>query len=203
MKLCEIPFRKLYKQFILIEGKNILDTLKKVNLCPKGVIGALFFGYVDHQQGMMFELMALEMKENKRINYRIAPVNISFKVSKKDMEEWDVKQVTPNLDLFTEKLEYIQHIYMEDPTLEDLRNFTDLDASRHSDYPDDVIVYLLKEGLDPEAVWTRMDSFKDGKIYGNILVKPLKDIGLKKHDSIAFQITEMEDKKLACVSIIK
>lgn len=203
MKICEYHFRQLYHHVIYIYGDALNQTLKKMNLLLPNGNGILAYGYVDYEQGLMFELLGLQVGSDENVEYRIAPKQITCKFAKKNIEEWPAT-LLPVQDptVFLEKIQYIQDTYEQDPTIQQLREFTDLDASRHSEYPDDVMVFLLKEGKEPEAVWVRCEYFEEDKIYGTILNEPLEDFGVHEKDSISFQLTQLEDEKLTCVHVI-
>ena len=104
-----------------------------------------------------------------------------------------------NVDLFQDKIDIVAKTTQVSKELEELRLYKELDPSRHLEYPDDVMVYFLEEGKEPEACWIRLEGMQDGKMYGTVLTALHQDFGVKEKDTVYFGMTQMEDDKLACV----
>ncbi len=200
MKVYEMNFREMAGQFLEMHGPKMVKLLEKMGLKLDGLYGALLFGYIDHSRGFIFEVLALETKKHHTIEYRLVPDSISCKIARLDVQELDVEVLkNVNVDMFKNKIERVTQETRVDEVLKNLRAFQDLDPSRHSEYPDDVMVYFLEEGKDPEACWVRLEGMKDGKMFGSLLTNPKQDFGLKEKDVISFGLTKMEDNKSACV----
>lgn len=69
-----------------------------------------------------------------------------------------------------------------------------LDKSRHDFYPDDVMVYLTREGLNPEGCWVRIIGLGDHFIMGTLLNEPGQDFGYHSGEKVAFFIQKQEDE---------
>lgn len=200
MQVCEMSFRDMNEQMVEIHGAKMVQLLEKMGLKLDNLYGALMYGYIDHDAGFTFEIMALETKKYISVEYRIVPINVSCKIPRLDVQEMEIDIVDGvNISLFQDKIDIIHKQAYVSKTLLELRNYKDLDLSRHSEYPDDVIVYLLSSNLDPEACWLRLEGMKEDKMYGNLLVEPKQDFGVHKGDEILFGMTKMEDDLLACV----
>jgi hypothetical protein len=200
MKVYEMNFRDMVGQFLEIHGTNMVKILEKMGLHLDNLYGALLFGYIDHENGFVFEVLALETKKHHKIEYRIVPDDISCKIARFDVQDLYVEVLQNiNIDMFKNKIEKIIEETNVNQALKELRAYKELDPSRHSEYPDDVMVYFLEEGKDPEACWVRLEGMKDGKLFGTLLSLPKQDFGLKEKDTVYFGMTDMEDKKSACV----
>lgn len=201
MKLHEYNFRDIYQHIVEIHGEKIVEILEGMNLRIDGLCGGFFYGYIDHEQGLTFEVLALEMKDH---SIRIAPANMTYKIRCHPLMELDVSVVKDiNWDVFKEKVQMIHENYSSNKEYEELRAFLDIDSSRHSEYPDDVVVYFLEEGKDPEACWVRLEGFKDRALIGKLVTKPLQNFGMKIGDTVYFQTMNMEDGSISCVSVIQ
>lgn len=79
---------------------------------------------------------------------------------------------------YAEKLDVLKH-YEASEEIEETRKMGFLDKSRHDFYPDDVMVYLTREGLNPEGCWVRI-------------------IGLGYHsgEKVAFFVQKQEDESI-------
>lgn len=65
---------------------------------------------------------------------------------------------------------------------------TFLDASRQPLYPDDVLVWLHKNGCHEEGCWVRIDALDDENhvLFGTLLNEPDQDFGCHEGDRIPF-----------------
>ena len=75
-----------------------------------------------------------------------------------------------------------------------------LDGSRSPEYPDDVLVYLLKEGNDPEGCWVRMEGLEEHRILGELLNEPKEDFGFHQGDLISIYIQKDENENILLYS---
>ena len=199
MKVYEMSFRKKKKKMVEIHGVKMVKLLEKMGLKLDHLYGALMYGYIDHNAGFTFEIMALETKK-QNIEYRIVPIGVSCKIPRFDVQEMNIEILdNVNVDLFQDKIDIVAKATQVSRELEELRLYKELDPSRHLEYPDDVMVYFLEEGKEPEACWIRLEGMQDGKMYGTVLTALHQDFGVKEKDTVYFGMTQMEDDKLACV----
>ena len=185
MKVYEMSFRDMDQKMVEIHGMKMVKLLEKMGLKLDNLYGALMYGYIDHNAGFIFEIVALETKK-RNIEYRIVPIGVSCKIPRFD-------------ELFQDKIDMVEKATEVSKELEELRLYKELDPSRHLEYPDDIMVYFLDEGKDVEACWVRLEGIQDGKMYGTVLTALHQNFGVKEKDTIYFGMTEMEDHKLACV----
>lgn len=199
MKVYEMSFRDMNQKMVEIHGVKIVKLLEKMGLKLDHLYGALMYGYIDHNAGFTFEIMALETKK-QNIEYRIVPIGVSCKIPRFDVQEMNIEILdNVNVDLFQDKIDIVAKTTQVSKELEELRLYKELDPSRHLEYPDDVMVYFLEEGKEPEACWIRLEGMQDGKMYGTVLTALHQDFGVKEKDTVYFGMTQMEDDKLACV----
>ena len=199
MKVYEMSFRDMNQKMVEIHGVKMVKLLEKMGLKLDHLYGALMYGYIDHNAGFTFEIMALETKK-QNIEYRIVPIGVSCKIPRFDVQEMNIEILdNVNVDLFQDKIDIIAKATQVSKELEELRLYKELDPSRHLEYPDDVMVYFLEEGKEPEACWIRLEGMQDGKMYGTVLTALHQDFGVKEKDTVYFGMTQMEDDKLACV----
>ena len=199
MKVYEMSFRDMNQKMVEIHGVKMVKLLEKMGLKLDHLYGALMYGYIDHNAGFKFEIMALETKK-QNIEYRIVPIGVSCKIPRFDVQEMNIEILdNVNVDLFQDKIDIVAKTTQVSKELEELRLYKELDPSRHLEYPDDVMVYFLEEGKEPEACWIRLEGMQDGKMYGTVLTALHQDFGVKEKDTVYFGMTQMEDDKLACV----
>lgn len=194
-----MSFRDMNQKMVEIHGVKMVKLLEKMGLKLDHLYGALMYGYIDHNAGFTFEIMALETKK-QNIEYRIVPIGVSCKIPRFDVQEMNIEILdNVNVDLFQDKIDIVAKATQVSKELEELRLYKELDPSRHLEYPDDVMVYFLEEGKEPEACWIRLEGMQDGKMYGTVLTALHQDFGVKEKDTVYFGMTQMEDDKLACV----
>lgn len=199
MKVYEMSFRDMNQKMVEIHGVKMVKLLEKMGLKLDHLYGALMYGYIDHNAGFTFEIMALETKK-QNIEYRIVPIGVSCKIPRFDVQEMNIEILdNVSVDLFQDKIDIVAKATQVSRELEELRLYKELDPSRHLEYPDDVMVYFLEEGKEPEACWIRLEGMQDGKMYGTVLTALHQDFGVKEKDTVYFGMTQMEDDKLACV----
>ncbi|RGS32640.1 hypothetical protein DWY01_00265 [Eubacterium sp. AF22-8LB] len=199
MKVYEMSFRDMNQKMVEIHGVKMVKLLEKMGLKLDHLYGALMYGYIDHNAGFTFEIMALETKK-QNIEYRIVPIGVSCKIPRFDVQEMNIEILdNVNVDLFQDKIDIVAKATQVSKELEELRLYKELDPSRHLEYPDDVMVYFLEEGKEPEACWIRLEGMQDGKMYGTVLTALHQDFGVKEKDTVYFGMTQMEDDKLVCV----
>ena len=199
MKVYDMSFRDMNQKMVEIHGVKMVKLLEKMGLKLDHLYGALMYGYIDHNAGFTFEIMALETKK-QNIEYRIVPIGVSCKIPRFDVQEMNIEILdNVNVDLFQDKIDIVAKTTQVSKELEELRLYKELDPSRHLEYPDDVMVYFLEEGKEPEACWIRLEGMQDGKMYGTVLTALHQDFGVKEKDTVYFGMTQMEDDKLACV----
>jgi hypothetical protein len=60
----------------------------------------------------------------------------------------------------------------------------DIDHLREKDYPDDILVIIYREGLNPEKLWVRLFKIDNGMLFGKLLNEPFGDLGMHYNDAI-------------------
>lgn len=182
-------FRALYKNFIAFPLK---DDLKK---CIENYPGAdkanciLTYGYIDHEAGLTMEILAAGIEEDDGFTFFDtssevrAVIRVGLVIEDEffivDDEDGELSR------RYSEKLEILKH-YAVSNEIEETRKMAFLDKSRHEHYPDDVMVYLIKEGLNPEGCWVRLTGLGDHFFKGKLLNEPYSDFGCHSGDEIAF-----------------
>lgn len=84
--------------------------------------------------------------------------------------------------------------------VEKTRGMGFLDDNRDPYYIDDVLVYLTKDGLEPEGCWTRITGLGDHWFMGTLLNEPKQNFGYHLGEQIAFSLQKTDDEKVICYS---
>ena len=207
----QVGFRGVYHKFLLFylgEGE-----MRKLLADFPGIDEAdsyLGYGYIDHEAGVTVEVLALAKTGDKIEFFEPGPDEVMTKVR---MEELMDKPFVLLLDMedelrkkYAKKTDIIDEGYKCSKELHETRCFDFLDQHRDPICIDDVMVFLFKEGLDPEKVWVRIEDTKytdNGAFFvGNLIVEPYQDFGVHNGDEILFNMQKIEGKGY-CVCVVE
>lgn len=203
MKYTETGFRAFYRHFTAIPQKEGLKAALKDFPEAETADCVLTYGYIDRDAGLTLEILAAGKKSGD--GYRFAEGNdsISSRIRIGEVAEDDAaffKDEDGSLsEKYAKKLDAL-HGYDVSEEIEKTREMDFLDGSRDEACIDDVLVYLIKDGLEPEGCWTRITGLGDHCILGELLNEPDQDFGYHLGEEIAFFVRETEDKKIICFS---
>lgn len=197
MNYKELGFRPFYKNFsILLKNDNIMDIVADLEV-DEVFDGVLVYGYVDHEAGFTFEILSLALQGDEGgFKFYDLPNDITYKIradAVKDCECLFSEDVFEKyMELFKDKISSLE-TYEENENVAKSRRFDFLDPFRHEECIDDVQVVLLKDGLQPEQVWVRIEDLGDKVIIGKLLNEPDQDFGYHLHEKVAFFVYTDED----------
>ena len=185
MKIGELSFRELGRNFIAIKGYELRENIKNIDF-PKESDSILTWCYFDHECGITFEFLCpFNLKENKY--YEIKNKDFSMKWRKGAVNEYEMEIILRDV-LKSKKLwDYIFFIvenYENNDDLNETRQVKDIDHLREKDYPDDIMITLYKENLNPETLWVRLLTFNNGNFNGKLQNEPFQNFGIHLGDII-------------------
>lgn len=192
-------FRALYKNFIAFSLK---DSLRQ---CIENYPNAdkanciLTYGYIDHDAGLTMEILAAGMKDGDSFTFfdtsteTRAFIRIGAVIEDEFFFFDDKDGVLSKR--YSKKLDILKY-YAVSEEIEETRKMTFLDKSRHEYYPDDVMVYLTRQGLNPEGCWVRIIGLGDHFIMGTLLNEPDQDFDYHNGEKIAFFVQQQEDESI-------
>lgn len=199
----ETGFRALYKNFAVfpLSDKYRRAMENYPNIEESNCM--LVYGYIDYEAGLTLEVLAGGIENNNRYKFFDTSEDTRFfiRVGAVENEEFDLIDNSDNglNERYSKRLETLS-AYEVDEEIEKTRNMGFLDENRHPHYPDDIQVYLLKDGLNPEVCWTRIIGLGEHWIMGTLLNEPNQDFDYHQGEKIAFFVEETEDKKIICYS---
>lgn len=189
-------FRALYKNFIAFPLKD--DLRKCIENYPDADKAncVLTYGYIDRDAGLTMEILAAGIKDGDGFTFfdtsseTRAAVRVGAVIGDEffffDDEDGKLSK------RYSEKLDMLKH-YDASHEIEETRKMTFLDKLRHEYYPDDVMVYLVKKGLNTEGCWVRLTGLGDHCIIGTLLNEPDQNFGCHNGDKITFFAQKQED----------
>lgn len=199
MKYSEVGFRAFYHNFIVVPIK---DSLKGVLKDFPGADRAnciLTYGYIDRMAGFTLEVLAAAFMDNEEMSFGVGNAELLSKIRIESVIDDECYYVDDEDDsmykLYSDKLDMLKN-YAAGNGVEESRSMDFLDGSRSPEYPDDVLVYLLKNGNKPEGCWVRIEALAEHEIIGTLLNEPDQDFGYHAGNQIAFYVHQTENKEI-------
>lgn len=202
MKYADIGFRAVYHNFAVFPvtpaTKGALAGFPGEEIAD----GILTYGYYDRECGITLEVLAAAQRSEH--GWRFADGNDEIRSfiridAVKEEELFLLQDPEGTLpEKYAKKLEMLKAYNAEEP-VEESRTFAFLDDSRHPEYIDDVMVYLHKDGLEPEGCWTRIIGLDEHRIWAKLLNEPKQDFGIHKGSDLSFIVRKDEKtEKITC-----
>ncbi|MBQ3272717.1 MAG: SseB family protein [Solobacterium sp.] len=198
MKYTELSFRDLCGHFAVLPIVNYRQTVADFPGCETTAC-ILTYGYIDHTAGLTLEVLACGRKLPDG-TYEFAETNDSFsaKIRCASLDDTDIEIIDYPAGRYSQKIEALS-VYKPEEDVLKTREMTFLDGCRNEYCPDDVLVYLVKDGLRPEGCWARIEGLVDRNLVGTLLTEPGQDFGWHAGELISFFAQETEDKEVICV----
>lgn len=202
MTLKETGFRALYHNFCALPlNKKFKDCMKEYPNIEKANC-MLVYGYIDTQAGLTLEVLAAGDKKGDGYRFYDTSKEARFFIRADAVEDTEFAYFEDVDDFkarYAEKLDVLK-AYDAGEEVEKTREMRFLDESRHLHYPDDVAVFLIRKGLQPERCWARIIGLGDHWIMATLLNEPNQNFGYHSGEKIAFFVQETEDKHVICYS---
>ena len=200
----EQGFRAVYRQFIAME---LTDELRKtLEHLPELETAdcVLCYGYYDRERGITLLVIAAGNRNGDQYSFgednpearHIIRINVvedvPFEVLNNDDGGLSKR--------YSSKLEGMSEAYDPAEDVLETRKMAFLDECRDEYFIDDVQVHLVRDGLQTERCWTRIEGLGDGFFVGTLLNEPYQDFGYHVDDRIAFFVQKTEDEHVICIS---
>lgn len=195
MEVREFHFRQLLHKICYIEG-NVSQVVRDEFLSDENITGYIGYGYIDHQAGFTFETLACARKMGEDIV--IYPGNDYMTYKNRLRNEMNkelliLEEDKYDFSSFSKKCEKINALYNEDEEIQALRDIKELDHIRSNEFPDDALVTLYKEGINPERAWFRLEGFNENYIQARLLHE-LTNSAFEMHEGDVRNIALMQDE---------
>ena len=198
LKVEETFFREMYHQICLLTdtdlARKFIDMLDMEGEVPDGL---LTYGYIDKDAGFTFGILGGAQTSLGRL--KIFPINYkkAALVRRGGTASADVKILADDYALaFRDRIQMFNDMYAVDAAREETRFIKNLDAFRHPDYPDDVVVYFLSAEDSPELLWVRCLSVDENLLAGELLNEPTKNFGCHAGDKIKFGVAQIGEQNI-------
>lgn len=200
MNVAKIFFRKVYRQICLLTGQNVVDAvnLRDVFDFPpdEKIDGFLTYAHIDGET-FVFEILAGAQCDGDRVKIFPASYKKSVKLKRGQMEDAELKILTAEYSTaFRDRIQMINDQTSADAAREQTRLIKTLDAFRHPNYPDDVVVYFLDAQHNPELLWVRCVSVDENILTGELLNEPRQDFSCHAGDEIKFGVAQINQQNI-------
>lgn len=189
-------FRDVEKQFVIINDPKYVMFLGKESIANS----ILCYGYVDHQAGLTYQTLASTLYEDGDFVVVDNAEVVSLKIRADSVASVEIIPVyNKALTRKYENMLEIINIYYEDEEVVASRSAEEIDQFRHQNFPDDVQVLFIKEGLRPEGIWVRNQKLlkkENGVLLfeGVLLNEPHADFGIHAGNKVLFATGIVDDK---------
>lgn len=206
MLLKEMNFRDIVDKYLYIEAARVAQKLGSIFEVTDDVTGLLFYGYIDAQAGICFEILCCAVYDAAKKTLKLLHGNDeqSAKIRLAELLEAQAAVLPsemPRLSEFHNKVATVQKTYKADEATEAMRKLTSLDPARLAAHPDIVTVYLV-HGDEAEAAHVLLKEVREVNIIGTLLSEPQKAAGLHKGDEISFFLVRNE-KGIMCMKVLE
>lgn len=206
MLLKEMNFRDIVDKYLYIEAARLAQNLGSIFEVTDDVTGLLYYGYIDAQAGISFEILCCAVYDADKKTLKLLQGN-DEQLAKIRLTELLEAQAAvlpsemPRLSEFQRKVAMVQKAYKADEATEAMRKLTSLDPARLATHPDIVTVYLVR-GDEAEASYVLLKEVREVNIIGTLLSEPQKAYGLHKGDEIGFFLVRNE-KGIMCMKVLE
>lgn len=201
MKYKETGFRAIYRNLCVFPksdaAKNALESFPY----NEDANCVLTYGYIDQEAGLSLEILAAGMQEGEQFRFFDGNDTVSSKIRIGAVEDDEFYIIDSDelRERYESKISMLD-VYAASEEIEQSREMGFLDESRDPYCVDDILVYLMKDGLQPEGCWARICGLGDHFIMGTLINEPDQNFGYHLGENIGIFVQETEDKKIICYS---
>ena len=208
MKLSEFSFRDLYRQCVILKGERVYAEVQRFLTelsyeAPPDMDAALCYCYIDSMAGMSFHFLCVANYETGGIDEKCYEKILKDKVVLmfRADPDFEINIYAEETSLFSSRMNMVEEGYHADASLLATRDLVEIDHLREKCFPDDIIVFLIKDGIEPERPWVRLCEFEGEELFGILLNEPFRDFGLHAGDRVHVKLGTYEDRILAFIDI--
>ena len=204
-----INFREMDQKFLLVKD---IDMKTRMVIERSGFHirqddnAILVFGYIDQEAGVSFELLcAACVYDDGEVSLEPANKTTSFKFRygsfQGDMVPFtNLSQLIP----FQDRAQMIKNGYTAPEAVLEIRNIRELDPSRAPGFPDDIVVFFVKEGYRNEGIWCRTVGTDPARhlIQMRLLNEPNAPFGKHIGDIVNVTLIQMDNGELKAAAVL-
>ena len=205
----EINFREMDNKFLLVKDIDLKTRMvieRSGSRIRPDDNAMLVFGYIDHEAGISFELLcAACVYDDGEVSLEPISKTASFKFRygsfQGDMIPFtNLSQLLP----FHDRAKMIVEGYAASDDVIEMRTIEALDPSRAPGFPDDIVVFFVKEGFRNEGIWCRTVGVDRTRhlIQMQMLNEPDAPFGKHIGEIIDVSLIRMDDGEVKAVAVL-
>ena len=193
----DFNFREIINKLIIIKNKNIGENLSG-NIINDNSDSILCYCYIDETAGISFEYLSNYLFEKDNIVNNLRK-DTFYKFRFETVINDEFKMFSGNITGIKEIDEKInitcKHYDLNKDTKE-LRRYEIFDPFRVKGFPDDVEIYLIKEGLNTEKLYVKLFKIDGQKTYGKLLNEPYQNFDVHLNEVIEIFIVKYKSGEI-------
>jgi hypothetical protein len=193
----DFNFREIINKLIIIKNKSIGENLSG-NITNDNSDSILCYCYIDETAGISFEYLSNYLFEKDNIVNNLRK-DTFYKFRFETVINDEFKMFSGNITGIKEIDEKInitcKHYDLNKDTNE-LRKYEIFDPFRVKGFPDDVEIYLIKEGLNTEKLYVKLFKIDGQKTYGKLLNEPYQNFGVHINEIIEIFIVKYKSGEI-------
>ena len=201
----QFNFRQLsHNYLLLVDDERSLMVAKQTSFPhEEGDNAILLYGYIDSQCGLSFEMLAFaNVPANGPVQLRESSKDTAMKFRYDSIQGTIINVAyNPAMEPYQWRVDSINAGYKCNECAEKFREVVAIDKSRHPQFPDDIVVFFLKEGYKPEGIWCRICGERNGHICGRMMNKPYGNFGVTNGDTVEIELVDVEGEMKAAALI--
>lgn len=184
MKLIDVA-KVVRKQLVYFPDAQLAEKYAQT-FNRENPVGVLTYGYVDHINGLKFEILALAVESDGMTGFT-GKVDARAVIDYKDVMENEVF-ILRDIDTtdWLDKINTNESENMIDEIVYSFRGEAMFDEFRDLYNPDVVKVTLFKAGMQMEYCDVRFEMMDEKGLHGTLVSEPKQDLGVHAGDSVDF-----------------
>lgn len=205
MKIKEKSFRELSGQYIYLAARELAAQLEQFFADAKSVTGVLCYCYLEHKQGLQFEILCCACLDEETHKLKLLAGNDKeyVKLPYASISELDcavLPQGLARLEEFAGKVSAIKAACTVNAAIAKTRTLTVLDHLRSAECPDNVAVKLV-HGDVVEDCFVRLEGVNEMNLYGALLSEPEANFGVHAGARINFYLVK-NAQGIMCLAMV-
>lgn len=205
MKIKENSFRELRGRYLYLAVPELAGQLASFFASMQTATGLLCYCYLEHEQGLQFEVLCGACFESALRKLQLLPGNDGQSVklpyeSVMEAEFLTLPEGLPRLAEFAAKVARVQQLCIAAAELEKTRQVVVVDHLRRLERPDEILVQLVRGEL-AEGCYVRLESLGAADLSGTLVSEPQVNFGLHAGDRISFYLVK-NVQGIMCMAIV-
>lgn len=199
--LSNLTFRQIYQQLIYIEDEKLLNIMKMGYQVKSSFeeTGLLVYGYIDEDEGVLFNIFSLVRKEGDSFKFNDEPMKkkLKHKIKFEDVKDSKAQNIELDPDEAIRYVDRAVEINKEHEVSDEIMNLrlnTQIDQFRHQIYPDNLECFIFDaQRKASKSFWARAEKQNQDYLIASVLTPLPKEMGYAIGDAIKLKLYQYKD----------